>query len=333
MMRVGLVGIAVVACLAGCAEVPIAPPAPTAPVAAPTAPAPRQQDDQSPAVVARHQRAVQYRAAGDLSRAEAELHVLTLLAPDVVLYRDERNAVRAEIARTRDEQLRVGTSASRSGDAQRAADAFLRVLAVDPENAEAAVALRDLDRRKATRVQSVAAARASQTEAAAAPAARNAPRAPPAAPPSDAAGTYDLEQRIEMFNAGDVAGGLRELRAFVAAHPRDRDARVRVGNAVYDRAREVETKDREQALMLYETAVTLRGDTPAAWSGRIVALRKVLSNDYYDRGTRAMRTDLPSAIKLLEASVRYDPANARAAARLAEARNAQTKLNAIGGAH
>jgi hypothetical protein len=104
---------------------------------------------------------------------------------------------------------------------------------------------------------------------------------------------------------------------------------VRIGNAVYDRARELESKDREQALALYDSAVSLRGDTPTAWSRSITGLRQTLSNDYFDRGTRAMRTDLPGAIKLLEASVRYDPQNARAAARLAEARNAQAKLNAI----
>ena len=161
---------------------------------------------------------------------------------------------------------------------------------------------------------------------------RSVPRepAPAVASGSDAAATYDLEQRIEMFAAGDIAGGLRELRAYVDANPRDRDARARIGTAVFDRAREVESKDREQALTLYETAVTLRGETPAAWGGRITALRKTLSSDYYDRAVRTMRTDLPGAIKLLEASVRFDSGNSRAAQRLAEARTAQTKLNAIG---
>ncbi len=254
---------------------------------------------------------------------------LTLLAPDMPELREERNAVRAEIAKVRDEQLRVGSAALRNGDGQRAADAFLRVLAVDPENAEAAHALRDIDRRKLARIQSDRAARAQQEQPA--QAAHNAMRPAPAATASkDAALAYEVEQRIELFQAGDTAGGLRELRAYVDANPHDRSARVRIGTAVFDRARELEgRKEREQALTLYEAAVALRGDTPAAWNARIVSLRKALSSEYYDRGTRAMRTDLAAAITALETSVRYDPANARAAARLAEARIVQARLNAI----
>lgn len=332
------VGLAMLGCVvAGCAEVPVAPTASTTPAAAiaaaapsSAAPAAARTDSDNAFVAARHQHALQLRAAGDLARAEAELHVLTLLAPDVAVYRDERSALRQEIARVRDEQLRAGQTSLRNGDAQRAEAAFLRVLAADPDHVEAARALREIDRRRIARVQATASARAGGQASTGQPT-RSAPRETTAgaAPAPAAAAAYDLEQRIELFSAGDISGGLRELRAYVDANPRDRDGRARIGTAVFERARDVEARDREQALSLFETAVALRGDTPAAWNGRIVSLRRTLSNDYYDRGVRTMRTDLPAAIKLLEASVRFDGSNARAAVRLAEARSAQVKLNAI----
>ncbi len=84
---------------------------------------------------------------------------------------------------------------------------------------------------------------------------------PAAAQGADVAYAYSLEQPLEMFKAGDTAGGLRELRQFVAANPNDRSARNRIGAAVYDRGRELEAQgQREQALAMYEEAVALRGE-------------------------------------------------------------------------
>ena len=61
----------------------------------------------------------------------------------------------------------------------------------------------------------------------------------------------------------------------------------------------------------------------------MAALRKALSRDYFDKGSRAFNTNLAQAITLLETSVRYDPGNALAAAKLKDARAAQAKLNTI----
>ena len=86
---------------------------------------------------------------------------------------------------------------------------------------------------------------------------------------------------------------------------------------------------REQALTLYEQATALRGDAGGAWTARVPALRKALSVEYYERGMRAYRTDLAQAMALFEASVRFDPANAQAAAKLKEAQDAKAKLDRI----
>jgi hypothetical protein len=56
-----------------------------------------------------------------------------------------------------------------------------------------------------------------------------------------------------MLSAGDTAGALRELKAWVDAHPRDRASRQRIGAAVAERAKELEGRgQRELALGLYE---------------------------------------------------------------------------------
>ena len=129
-----------------------------------------------------------------------------------------------------------------------------------------------------------------------------------------------------MFKAGDVNGGLRDFRAFVDANPRNDAARQRVASIVYDRAIETEQKGaHEQALMLVEQAGALRGKPVPEWNVRAQALRKTLSADYYDRGVQTSRTDIGGAIKLWEASLRYDPQNRLAQAKLAEARGAQDK--------
>ena len=73
-----------------------------------------------------------------------------------------------------------------------------------------------------------------------------------------------------MLRAGDVNGGLRDLKAYVDANPGNRAARQRIGTAVADRARELQSKgSREQALALYEQAVALRGEATPEWTAQM----------------------------------------------------------------
>ena len=73
----------------------------------------------------------------------------------------------------------------------------------------------------------------------------------------------------------------------------------------------------------------MRGDAGGAWTARMPALRTELSLDYYEKGMRAYRTDLAQAVGHFQASVRFDPANAQAAAKLKEAQDAKAKLDRI----
>src|SRR5581483_3639542 len=275
------------ALLVACAEVPVTT---TAPVSAPPVAIPRAAPANPLAgtIDAWRQRALNARAAGDLATAETDWHVLTLLAPDEPSYARELAATRAAIRRDVEQGLQAGNEAMRAGDSDRAATAFLRVLALDPENADAARALSEMDRRKLVRIQADRAAVAKVERPAAAPAR---PSRSAAAESSNgngngnAASGYDFEQRIEMFTAGDTTGGLRELRAWVDAHPQDRVGRHRIGSVVFDYASELDNRGaREQALPFYEAAIALRGEPANGWTARVQNVRKALSNDYYERG-------------------------------------------------
>lgn len=293
--------------LAACAETPQRPLAP--------APAPSAADPAQSRSIARHKAlADQYGKSGDLAKAAVHWQAVVLLEPDNAANRAALAETRIAISRVANEQLAAGMAAMRAGDTDRATSAMLKVLAADPGNAEAARVLREIEKQRAGRTQAAMAARA-RTEttmlAAASGSARN----------GDAREAYELEQRIEMFRAGDTNGGLRELTRFVDANPTDKAARAQIGSAVYERGRDLEASGaREEALQFYDQAIALRGEKVAEWTSRANALRRYLGNEYYEKGLKSWTTDRMLAIRQWEASLRFDPANARAAARLAEAR-------------
>jgi len=143
---------------------------------------------------------------------------------------------------------------------------------------------------------------------------------------SDPADAYTLEQPLEMLAAGDTEGGLRDLRRFVDANPDDRAARHRIGAAVYDRAKELEADGkREEALDLYQQAVSLRGGAAPGWTGRIRSLQRALGDEYLDKGVKTYPSDPALAVRLWQTSLRFDPQNAKAAARLRQAQAAPDK--------
>ena len=309
-----------IGCLAlgACAELPPAP----GPAAGPGPAATREAIAQSPRAAAIARQAELAKAAsdaGDHAAALAHSEVLVLLDPADPAHRQAAAASRAAIARGVRAELAAGAAARRAGELPRARDAYLRALALDPRDAEAASALREIEQQQITRIQADRAARARSMETVVANAKSRAQ-----------ADSYDLEQRIELLRAGDPAVGVREARAWVEANPGDRDGRARLAAAAAERARDAERRgQRDSALSLYESANALAAAPSAEWSGRARELRRALGEAQYADGMRAMRTDLAAAIRHFEAAVRYDPDNAKAQERLRDARTAQEKLRKI----
>ena len=266
--------------------------------------------------IARHVRiAASARESGDLAAAADHEELLVLLAPDDPSHKRSLDATRDAIRRGVREQAQAGAAARTNGDFAVARDAFLRVLALDPDNADAAKALRDVEQQAMSRAQGERAARVRATENIIANVRAR------------SAESFDLEQRLELIRAGDLTAGLRELRAWVDASPGDRAARQRIGAAVAEKARESEAKgQREAALGLYEQAVSLAGAGTPEWSARMQALRKALGEQYYADGMRVFRSDLAAAIRQWENGAKYDPSNTNLQIRLREAKLAQQKL-------
>ncbi len=316
---------AVLTLLAGCAQMA----SPGAP--APEAPAPTQvvADAQRSDAIAQHRKLAETaKKEGDLAAAAAQWQILTLLAPDNDTYRREWTATRAAMATQAKEQLQAGSAAMAAGDLDRASQAMLRALALDPNQPEAATTLREIDRRRFTRIQAERAAKVRLEDQVALAATLRAQAAE-----GEAGNGFDLEQALEMLHAGDAAGGIRDLKAFVDANPGNRAARERIGAAVAERARELEDQgSREPALGLYEHATSLSGDSAAPWVAHLPSLRRAISQDYFDKGSRVFRSNLAQAIAFFETSLRYDPANAQAALKLRDARLAREKLDKIDGA-
>ncbi len=309
-----------IAAVAGCAQVPAERP-PVAP-AVPVASAATVGRTVAEAIARHRKLADDARRAGDLATAAQQLQVLTVLAPDDPSYVRDLATVRASIDKETRDTVAAGTAAMNAGDLNRASAAMLRALALDPSQSDAARTLREIDRRRLTRIQADKAARVTQQG----DAARNAS----ARAQNDVNDSFDIEQALEMVRAGDTSNGLRDLRAFVAANPGNRAARQRIGNAVAERARELEDQGaKEQAAALYEQAVALRGDANAPWGARMTALKKSLSQEYLDKGTRAYRSNLAQAITFFEPSVKYDPENTAASIKLKEAKAARDKLDKI----
>lgn len=262
-----LVAAMLVLLVAGCTP----PPAVRAPEPEPAVP-PVVGDNAQRQAVARHRKLAQDATrAGDLATAATQWQILVLLAPGEAAYRDALAAARAGIATGVRDQMSAANTALAAGDSDRAAQAALRALALDPENADAARLLREVDKRRMARVQ---ADRASKARIEDAIAIRNATQNQVAA--GEYSQSFDIDQAVELFRAGDTAAGLRELRAFVDAHPGSRAARQRAGQVVADRARELEDKGaRAEALDLYDQATALYGDK-APWTARAANLRKSL---------------------------------------------------------
>jgi len=305
--------------VAGCAQVPTsseAPPDPPPPIRVFEPPSPSARNS----AVARQQELAQIaRKAGDFPAAIAHTEVLALLEPANPAHAPALTALREAAERDLREELAAATAARKAGDLAKAREHWLRALLLDADNAQAMQGLREVDAQVMARAQAERAARA-----------RTAGDVVGNVKARVAAEALDPEHGLELVRAGDTASGVRELRAWADANPRDAAGRERAGTAIADKARELETNGaRENAVALYDQATRISGLAKPPWAPRAQALRKTLSEEAYAQGVKAMRTDLGAAIRHLETSVRLDPDNANAQRKLREARTAQSKLSKI----
>lgn len=258
--------------------------------------------------------------AGDFAAAVTEWHILSLLAPDDDGVRRRLAAARKAAERASQAQYEAGVTALRAGDPQRAKVALLRALHFDPRRDDAADMLRRIEEKRLSKLQADHITRLTPPAAA---------RATP--PLGERKDVSALEDGLDLLAAGDVAGGMRELRRYVETHPADKAGRQRIGAALQQHARLLEGEGTpEQALVFYEQAAGLSDEVRPAWTARIGALRRQLADAYYEKGVRAYRSDLAQALQYWETSLRYQPDHLKARVRLNQALRLQQKLDQLG---
>lgn len=309
-----------VAVLSGC----VTPPPPAA-VSEPVAEVPAGPNEVERAIERRRAAAVRLEQANDLAAAATQWQIVLLLAPKDRQAAERLAAVRASISKIVADELAGGRDALRRGDADRAQQSLLAVLALDAGNREAIEALREIDRQRTMRRGAERAARAQAEQSMAATRGRGVRR------PSSEAGDYDIEQSLELLRAGDSATAVAELRRYIAASPGDRALRERVAAALRSRAQILENQgDGQAAVEMYSEAIRIHGSAPRDWATQLNRLRTQLAGQEYEKGVRMMSTDVTAAIKHFEAALRFVPNHTQAQLQLDRARKVQQRLRSIG---
>lgn len=279
-------------------------------------------------IAQRQQLAKRLATDGDLAGAAAQWQVLTILDPDDAGFRRELQSTRSTASRLAASNYTNGMAALNNGATDEAARLMLRVLALQPDHADAMKVLRNIETERIARVQSARANRVRRNEELAKTNGQDA-----GSPDmTEYRRSYDLEQTIELFVAGDAQGGLRELHRYVAANPKEKAGRKRISEVVFDQARKFDTDaTRERAAFLYEEAIKFRAEASPAWEARLAATRKALANEYYAKGMRAYRGNFDLAITHWETCLKYNPQQTNCGLRIKEAQAFQKQLKRIEG--
>lgn len=259
------------------------------------------------------------------SDAEIQWQILALLRPEVREYGERAEEARRRLKGESDARLQAAAEARRRGNAEQASLLYLKALNLDPGNAAALQALRQIERERAPRGNHarsgrVAAMPKPQREAAAA-------KAAPAPYPNE---RRDLDYGVMLYHQGEYAASIRALEAYLRNSPRDDLGRRYLAQAcVQFGQQQLQQGRKEESLALFDKAAAADPRETESLRGTIAALRKSLADDAYQQGLRAYNTDIRLAIAHWERSLKYDPNHLQAGMRLRQARQAERNLQAI----
>jgi len=313
--------------LEGCAQHGLLP-VEVSPRLPPSAADPAERDVELERAIARRRQAAQrLEAIGDQRGVLQQWQILAVLAPDDAAIHAGRDAARAALARAVESEFAAGTAALDRGDSEAAMPALLRVLALQPDHAQAANLLRNIERQRIAAVQADRVARLRPDPGELSTRTAHAPRKSEL----DSANAFRVEQGLELLRTGDAGAALRELRRIADGAPAaaQKALRARIADEAQQRGAKADAAgERERALSLYEQAISLRADAPPAWRTRTAALKKALAAEAYEKGQRVYKNDVGEAIKFWETSLRHE-ANPALELRLQEARRVQQRLQQI----
>jgi tetratricopeptide (TPR) repeat protein len=198
---------------------------------------------------------------GRLGEAVLAWEVLTVLRPDATEYRDRLADLRRQLDAAVAERLQRGAQAQQRGELDAAAQQYLGVLALQPEQAQAADALRAIERERNKRNFLGKYSRITLTKRSMAEATM-----PSAAPQSN-----ELEHASILASQGDIDDAIAVLEKRVAADKRDDAARLLLADIYFQKAEKLAPRDKKAALAAVERSLRLE---PA--DARALALQKQL---------------------------------------------------------
>jgi len=198
---------------------------------------------------------------GRLGEAVLAWEVLTVLRPDATEYRDRLADLRRQLDAAVAERLQRGAQAQQRGELDAATQQYLGVLALQPEQTQAADALRTIERERNKRNFLGKYSRITLTKRSMAEATM-----PSAAPQSN-----ELEHASILASQGDIDDAIAVLEKRVAADKRDDAARLLLADVYFQKADKLAPRDKKAALAAVERSLRLE---PA--DARALALQKQL---------------------------------------------------------
>ena len=225
------------------------------------------------------ERAVALGRQGKLAEAALAWEILGVLRPDVAEYRDQLSRTQGQIESAVTERLQRATQAQRRGDLDVAAQGYLAVLALQPEHAQAADALRAIERERNKRNVLGRAARLAPAARAPAPApvpARPAGAEAVAASPAATTDRNDLEHAAMLTIQGDYDDAIQLLEKRLANARQDDVARSLLADAYFQKAEELAPRDKAEAIAALEKSVRLDPGHPLA-GARLKQLKGAVS--------------------------------------------------------
>jgi tetratricopeptide (TPR) repeat protein len=184
---------------------------------------------------------------GRLGEAVLAWEVVTVLRPDAVEYRERLAELRRQLEAATAERLQRGAAALQRGELDAATQQYLAVLALQPDQAQAAEALRAIERERNKRNFLGKYSRLTLTRRSMADATM-----PPAAPESN-----ELEHASILASQGDIDDAIAVLEKRVAADRRDDAARQLLADVYFQKGEKLAARDKKGAVAALEKSVRL----------------------------------------------------------------------------
>lgn len=139
-----------------------------------------------------------------------------------------------------------------------------------------------------------------------------------------------LEQGIRLFRDGELRQSIFEITKFLNSYPDDPLAKQYISDAYMGMAMKLLSSNNHlEALAHFEKAQEFATDDDKKPKDFISKTRKLIADDFYEKGQRIFNKDADKAIEYWKRSIEYDPQHTNAKLRLRMALKIKEKLKSI----